>query len=88
MPKPFKGFRGAVRICHGFEVLDIHRTSRLDDFTCVNEVLLTIAGDRHQSRDGMTAVSDLDRFPRGHFFEVLARVLPQLPGANSWRLDM
>jgi hypothetical protein len=35
---------------------------------------------------GMTAVSDLDRFSRGHFFEILARVLPL--GCDSPRFAM
>jgi len=68
-----------VRICRGFEVVDVHRTSRLDNFTSANKILPGIARDWHQTRDGMTTVSDLDRFPGGYYFEVPACVLPQLP---------
>ena len=61
-------------------------TSRLDNFTSANQVFPGIARDWHQARDGMAAVSDLDRFPGGHFFEVPAGVLPQLP--HPYRLHV
>lgn len=66
-----KGFRAAERISRGFEVVDVHWTARRDDFTGVNPVPPRIAGDRHQSRDRMTAVSDLDRFPAATFLRYL-----------------
>lgn len=68
-----------MRVCCGLEAIGIHPISRLDDFTGINKVLPRIAGDWHESRDGVTPVGDLDRFPRGYFFEILAGVLPQLP---------
>ena len=75
-PQSVKGFSGAVRVCRRFEVVDVHLTSRLDNFASANQVFPGIARDGHQPRDGMAAVSDLDRFPGGHFFEVPAGVLP------------
>jgi hypothetical protein len=75
-----------VRVCRRFEVVDVHRTSRLDNFTSADQVFPGIARDWHQACDGMAAVSDLDRFPGGHFFEVPAGVLPQLP--HPYRLHV
>jgi hypothetical protein len=75
-----------VRVCPRFAVVDVDRTSRLDNFTSANQVFPGIAGDWHQARDGMAAVSNLDRFPGGHFFEVTAGVLPQLSHPNRLRV--
>ena len=75
-----------MRVCRRFEVIDVHRTSRLGNFTSANQVFPGIARNWHQARDGMAAVSDLDRFPGGHFFEVPAGVLPQLP--HPYRLHV
>jgi hypothetical protein len=72
-----------VLIIRWLEVVDVNWTSRLDDFPSVNEVLPWIAGNWYKTRDGMTTIGDLDRFPGGHFLEILARVLPQLPYPNS-----
>ena len=52
-----------MRVCRRSEVIDVHRTSRLDNFTSANQVFPGIARNWHQARDGMAAVSDLDRFP-------------------------
>lgn len=75
-----------MRVCRGSEVVGAHRTKRFDDLASVNEILPVIAANWHKPRDGMTAVSNLYRFSGGYFFEILARVLPQL--AHPYRLHV